>query len=352
MRKQIVSSLLATALMTVSTSAMAAQIDGAVNADNRFTVAITQNGNVLSRYDSPSNYTWKNTQRFSMNTPEDLRQCRVNVIVWGDNRTREGFAGVLKGNNGQIYSGGSGSSGFASATQSSSLSGGFSSLPTTGEIIAMTPAPSGTGPTGAAPSIITAPVWGAAAGYYLGSDFNTGSVPTDMAWVKPQGTGNTTDKHWVFSSPCGDLVKPEMPDPIDVPGDHFQCYMIEKGDKLKPETLYIEDQFGGSKAVLGRPVMLCNPSAKQHNRKKYGVRNEKRHLVCYNYANKQERVSESVMINNQMGPDKIVVRKRETFCVPSLKYHLDKEGNVIQTEDKGDDRVKPRRPRNIYQRRN
>ena len=201
MKNTIISTFLATALMSVSTSAMAAQIDGAVNADNRFSVAITQNGNVVSRYDSPSNYTWKNTQRFSLETPDELRQCRVNVIVWGDNATREGFAGVLKGNKGHIYTGGSGPNGFASATQSSSLSGGVASLPTTAEVIAMT------GPTGAAPSVISNPVWGAASGYYTGSDFYTGSVPSNMAWVKPQNTGNTTDRHWVFSSPCGDLVE-------------------------------------------------------------------------------------------------------------------------------------------------
>lgn len=347
MRKQIISSLLATALLTVSTSAMAAQIDGAVNADNRFAVAVTQNGNVVSKYVAPSNYDWRTTQRFSLKTPEDLKQCRVNVIIWGDNAVAEGFAGVLKGDKGHVYTGGTGSSGFASATQSSIPSGGNSNAPSNVQISAMA------GTLGASPSNISSPVWGPASNYSTGSDFFNGAVPGNFAWVKPQGAGTTTNRHWVFSSPCGDLVNPGMPDRIDVPGDHFQCYMIEKGDKLKPETLYIKDQFGDSKAVLGRPLMLCNPSSKQHNRKEYGVRDEKRHLVCYDYANNQERVSQSVMINNQMGPDKIVVRKRETFCVPSYKYHLDKEGNVIQTEDKGDDRVKPRpRPRNIYQRRN
>jgi len=173
---------MATALMTVSTSAMAGQIDGAINADNRFTVAVTQNGNVISRYDAPSNYDWRTTQRFSLKTPDDLKQCKVNVIVWGDNTVAEGFAGVLKGNNGHIYSGGSGAQGFASAAQSTFPSGGTGSLPTTGEVITMA------GQSGPAPSVISSPVWGSAGGYYTGSDFSSGSVPTNVAWVKPQGT--------------------------------------------------------------------------------------------------------------------------------------------------------------------
>jgi len=324
MKKSILSTFMATALMTVSTNAMAGQIDGAINADNRFTVAVTQNGNIISRYDAPSNYDWRTTQRFSLDTPDDLKQCRVNVIVWGDNRVAEGFAGVLKGNNGHIYTGGSGTQGFANAAQSVSTSGGTSSLPTPNEVLAMA------AQSGAAPSIISSPVWGSATNYYTGSDFTGGSVPSNMKWVKPQGTGTTTDKHWVFSSPCGNLVKPVMPPPIDVSGDHFQCYMLKKGDRVKKETLYIKDQFGGTETVLGQPVMLCNPSTKRHNGKDYKVRNEKRHLVCYNYLKRQDVKSQNLMINNQMGPDKVVSTKRELFCVPSEKYHLDANGNVIQ----------------------
>lgn len=351
MKKQILSTLLATALISVSTSAIAAQIDGAINADNRFSVAITQNGTVVSRYDAPSNYDWRTTQRFSLKTPSELKQCRVNVIVWGDNSVAEGFAGVLKGNNGHLYTGGSGSQGFASASQSISNSGGIPSLPSNSEISVMA------AQSGPVPSVISSPVWGAPSGY-SGSDFSNGAVPSNLAWVKPQGTGTTTNKRWVFSSPCGDLVKAEMPDPIDVPGDHFQCYMLKKGDNLKEETLYIEDQFGGTQTVLGRPVMLCNPSSKRHNDRDYKIRDEKRHLVCYNYRKRQDVKSQSLMINNQMGPDKVVSTRRELFCVPSEKYHLDANGNVIDNGEKGDkpmgtkyERVRPTRPAPRQQRR-
>lgn len=336
MRKQIISSLIATALVSVSTSAMAAQIDGAVNADNRFAVAITQNGNVVSKYVAPSNYDWRTTQRFSLKTPEDLKQCRVNVIVWGDNSVAEGFAGVLKGNKGHVYTGGTSSNGFASATQSSIPSGGNSNAPSNVQISAMAAT------LGAAPSNISNPVWGAASNYSTGSDFYNGAVPGNFAWVKPQGAGTTTNRHWVFSSPCGDLVEEEAR-PMD--GEHFQCYKLEKGDRLKPETITISDQFGRSRAVLGTPRMLCNPSTKIHNKKEFGIQNKERHLVCYDYV-KQDRVkAQELKINNQFAPDNVVSTEREMFCVPSYKEHTDRSPQKIDDRRRIRKRPEPRQQR-------
>lgn len=331
--------------------AQATTVNGAVNADNRYMVTVSQgNSNTIVKT-APNTYTWGSyADRFSFNIDDttNLKQCKVNVIVWGDGSVGEGFAGVLKGNNGIAYTG---NGDFTAKDATGYSSGGFGGVPSQSTVDAISPAMSGSvqnlGLT------TSHPTWGTISGFYNSTDFGGIPVPSDFSWISPSGAGKTTKNYWVFSTPCGDLVKPEMPDPIDVAGDHFQCYMIEKGDRLKRETLYIKDQFGESKAVLGRPVMLCNPSSKQHNGKKYGVRDEKRHLVCYDYVNKPKRVSESVMINNQMGPDKVVATRNERFCVPSYKYHLDDNGNVIDNGEKGDDRVKPRpRPRNIYQRRN
>lgn len=319
MSKTILSTVLTTTLLLTSTSALAGQIDGAINADNRFVVAVTSNGNVVSRYDSPGNYSWRTKDTFSLSTPDDIKQCRINVIVWGDNAVAEGFAGVLRGNNGQIYTGGTGSNGFQSATESVVTSGGISSLPTDNEIIAMTPAPAGTGATGSAPANISSPVWGAVSGYYQGSDFIGGSVPSNMAWVKPQSTGTTTDNHWVFSSPCGDLVKPVA---VHMPGDHFQCYSLKEGEALEPETIYIRDQFGESKAVLGKPRVLCNPSMKTHKDKTYDILNAERHLVCYDYVKRPQRRENKVSINNQFAPDDVVAGRNQFFCVPSSKKHI------------------------------
>ncbi|HHI88352.1 MAG TPA: hypothetical protein ENK01_00230 [Hellea balneolensis] len=109
-------------------------------------------------------------------------------------------------------------------------------------------------------------------------------------------------------------------------GDHFQCYRLEKGDRVKPQTIYIKDQFGGTKAVLGRPVMLCNPSFKVHNGKEYPVRDKKRHLVCYNYVKQERPRSQSLYINTQFGADKVISTRRELFCAPAGKAHLPGRG--------------------------
>ena len=118
-------------------------------------------------------------------------------------------------------------------------------------------------------------------------------------------------------------------------GEHFQCYKLEKGDRLKPETITISDQFGRSQAVLGTPRMLCNPSTKIHNKKEFGILNKERHLVCYDYV-KQERVEpQELKINNQFAPDDVVSTEREMFCVPSFKEHM----------DRGPQKIDERRPR-------
>jgi len=141
---------------------------------------------------------------------------------------------------------------------------------------------------------------------------------------------------------------PRKPPPPPVPmGDHFQCYMLKEGDQIKQQTIYIKDQFGESQAVLGRPVMICNPSSKTHNGKRYPIKDKERHLVCYNYV-KQGRVeNQDLHINTQFGADKVVAVKRELFCAPAGKAHLKKgEGarpNTVPTRPKPKPTKRPRR---------
>jgi len=124
--------------------------------------------------------------------------------------------------------------------------------------------------------------------------------------------------------------------------------MLEKGDRVKPEQIVIEDQFGKSEVVLGQPRMLCNPSAKRHRDKLYRVENEKRHLVCYDIVKQGKVEKHELNINNQFGPDDVVSTRRRTFCVPSLKEHIDKAGDIKDTRY---ERVRPRRPEPRQQRR-
>jgi hypothetical protein len=184
-----------------------------------------------------------------------------------------------------------------------------------------------------------------ASNFYTNSgDFFNGAIPSNMAWVKPVGAGTTTDKRWVFSSPCSGLVKSAK----HMEGEHFQCYKLEKGDRLKPETITIRDQFGRSNAVLGRPRMLCNPSSKVHGKKKYNIRNKERHLVCYDYVKQQRTRAHNLKINNQFAPDDVRSGEREMFCVPSSKVHTDRKDTVKDTKF---ERVRPKRPEPRQQRR-
>lgn len=114
--------------------------------------------------------------------------------------------------------------------------------------------------------------------------------------------------------------------PVAMEGDHYQCYSIVEGKALKPETITVIDQFGKQEQVLGRPVQICNPAVKIHNRKEFGVEHKERHLVCYKLVKPaQQPVKRKVAINNQFAPDSFSTDLRTLFCVPSSKKLLEGE---------------------------
>ncbi|MFM5929901.1 MAG: hypothetical protein ACKOPQ_03230 [Novosphingobium sp.] len=118
--------------------------------------------------------------------------------------------------------------------------------------------------------------------------------------------------------------RPAAAPPIDVKGDHFQCYRVPESKPLNPEKLQVSDQFGRGEIVLGRPVMICNPSTKVHNGKRYRVANPAMHLVCYDIVRQPDAPRRrGVNVNNQMGPTSFVVADRQSFCVPSIKKPID-----------------------------
>lgn len=110
------------------------------------------------------------------------------------------------------------------------------------------------------------------------------------------------------------------PPPVPMAGDHFGCYRVAESRALRPETLRVTDQFGRSEIVLGRPIMVCNPSVKVHNDRTFGVENRERHLVCYDIARQTDQPRRRrVNVNNQMAPAQLVTNERQMFCVPSSK---------------------------------
>jgi len=349
-RKLITTALLASAsAMAFAAPAMAVQMEGSVNVDNDFIVVVskTNASGVTTNtkvYSGAHGRAWGKREDFKFDVPDDptLRQCSVNVIAWGDRAVSQGFAGIFRGPDGVVYTGGPGIMGQASGITSSGWANGGGG-PTASQIDTMMAASfpnvpyqvSGTVTGGTSP-------WGA-----LNYTGKMSGVPSNQfKWIWPTSNQMTGQYSAFRLGGCDKFAKPKVVKPVHKPGEHFQCYMLKEGNNLKRETLYIRDQFGEGKAVLGKPVMLCNPSDKQHNRTTYKMRNAERHLVCYNYANEQPRVNKKVFINNQMAPDTVVAVKDELFCVPSSKVELDKVVPPTKFE-----RTRPRRPQPRQQRR-
>lgn len=311
--------------LVMAGAAQAATIEGAINVDNDFVVVHSQGNshNVIYRGQNQSN--WDTTETFKVNVDDDenaLKQCSINVIAWGDGSSRQGFAGIIKGNNGTAYTGSS----KIKARQTSIPTSGWAisgTTPTQTQINTMLAAPATATPHVISSSTVTqgggtAP-WGAMS--YSGS-LMSGVNASNFRWI--WSTPNVRKQTFsVFKMACGDLVKPKKTWD-HMPGEHFQCYNLEKGDRLKPEEITVRDQFGRSKVVLGTPRMLCNPSEKIHRDTVYKIENEKRHLVCYNYVKQGAVKPQKLRINNQFAPDDVVSTRRAMFCVPSSKKHLDR----------------------------
>lgn len=110
---------------------------------------------------------------------------------------------------------------------------------------------------------------------------------------------------------------------VDVPGDHYQCYRVIKGDALTPEKITVSDQFGRAVIVLARPVSVCNPSTKIHRDKRHGVTSPELHLVCYAPAYQSDKArARRVQIGNQFQTVELELAERSMFCVPSTKKIL------------------------------
>lgn len=334
--------------LAIGSVANAATIEGAINVDNNFVVVHSQ-GPIGSQshsiiYSGANGSQWKKTERFKAeisDDPESLQQCAVNVIAWGDGTSRQGFAGVIKGNGGTVYTGGTGIT--AKQTSISSISANSTIGQTQVNSILGAGVTGGSSPYNISPGTViggTAP-WGAMNSYP--ANLLTGVNASNFRWI--WSTSNLAKRTYsVFNIPCGSVVK-AAPTWKDMPGEHFQCYNLEKGDRVKSKAITIADQFGKSEVVIGRPKMLCNPSSKTHRGKNYRIRNKERHLVCYDYV-KQNRVRpQNLKINNQFAPDEVVSTQREMFCVPSYKEHVKNKPSPKAFDRSKVREIKPRQQR-------
>jgi hypothetical protein len=81
-----------------------------------------------------------------------------------------------------------------------------------------------------------------------------------------------------------------------------------------PRTVLLQDQFGRSETVTGKPVLVCTPVSKNRELPKDTVT----HLVCYEIrARRAPR--RYVQIVNQFGVDTLPVDAARVLCLPSTK---------------------------------
>ncbi len=203
MRRMMKLAAFAATLSLGATAAQAqSQIKGAVNADNQFAVVVNYNGvpaqTVINT--AGSGYSWGTTRKFDFTVQNDkINQCHIDVITWGDGGVREGMAGVFRGNQGTVFSGGPGFTALET-----NITRNFSSLSNS------TIASIGAMNVSSSPTPIT-PVQGGQWGTinsYSPSDFG-GPIPgpSNFRWIKPQGAGTTSSKYYVFRIGCGSLAK-------------------------------------------------------------------------------------------------------------------------------------------------
>lgn len=109
-------------------------------------------------------------------------------------------------------------------------------------------------------------------------------------------------------------------DPRAVNPTHYQCYAVEAPTSAVTLKL-LRDQFGISEGVkLGRPVMLCAPTAKNGTSPKDRIT----HYLCYEDAEAKPADRKARIINQltkETGID-LAVQKPTMLCVPSLKKLL------------------------------
>lgn len=106
----------------------------------------------------------------------------------------------------------------------------------------------------------------------------------------------------------------QAPNPPGVNPQHFECYDVVESVPSPGRPVVLRDQFGLLETVTAKPVLLCNPVAKNKDR----ITDRVTHLVCYAIRAPRSAVKR-VAIVNQLGIDTLAVSAPGMLCVPSLK---------------------------------
>ncbi len=106
--------------------------------------------------------------------------------------------------------------------------------------------------------------------------------------------------------------------------DHFKCYSVSGqavNQKVKLKDQFDVQEARVERAMVGRPVTLCNPTTKTVDGLTTPVGNPEWHLVCY-AIDTQKFKPRRVVVINQFGKEVVTVVAPVQLCVPSLKLVL------------------------------
>lgn len=97
---------------------------------------------------------------------------------------------------------------------------------------------------------------------------------------------------------------------------HYKVYQVLDGEPLKKEVR-LRDQFGASEAVVISPYGFAAPAEKEHEGKKLPIYNEEAHLVLYRLSPK--RASKGITVGDQFGRYYLRTYRPLLLAVPSIK---------------------------------
>jgi hypothetical protein len=163
------------------------------------------------------------------------------------------------------------------------------------------------------------------------------TAQTRTVIVRNQFTGTAITPLVVFQPLI--LAVPTQKQPHDPPEklDHFKCHLVD-GQPVNV-AVGLADQFDGELVLVGRPLLLCNPTVKVHGETPAGsatdvrleekitpITNPDAHLVCYRIISPVGTPStaplapnRAVKVLNQFDREIIKLAQPILLCVPSTK---------------------------------
>lgn len=129
-----------------------------------------------------------------------------------------------------------------------------------------------------------------------------------------------TQRLRVFAPPLY-LAVPTKTETHKVPTtlDHFECYVV-KG-KAVNVPVGLKDEFTSVPSVtVTTPALLCAPTVKVHNKKKYPIMHPTVHLVCYTIQ--LPSVNKNLDTRNQFRAEGLLITLPNLLCAPSSKKVL------------------------------